>query len=91
MILSYVDLLGDGERHEIAAAITTDHALSSYSQPVILLDDGAPLDMTSWVLLGYQVVEATPQEIELLKKLKWKVERRKRSLTKREPDLKLRA
>lgn len=68
MLLSYTDLLGDGERHNITATITTDHALSSYGQPVILLDDG-PLDMTSWILLGYQVIEATPAEVDLLKRV----------------------
>lgn len=68
MILSYVDILGDGERHTIEARITTDHPLSSYGQPVILLDDGNPLDMTSWILLGYQVTQATDREVELLRK-----------------------
>jgi hypothetical protein len=69
MRLSYVDLLGDGERHTVAATITTDHPLSSYGQPIILLDDGHPLDLTSWVLLGYQVVKATPAEVALLKQV----------------------
>lgn len=67
MKLSYLDLLGDGKRHTIAATITTDHPLSSYGQPVILLDDGNPLDVASFVMLGYQVIEATPNEVELLK------------------------
>jgi hypothetical protein len=69
MILSYVDILGDGERHRINATITTEHSLSSYGQPVILLDDGQPLDLTSWVLLGYQVIQATENEVELLKRV----------------------
>lgn len=68
MKLSYIDLLGDGERHEMAATITTEHSLSSYGQPVILIEDGEPLDGTSWILLNYAVVEATPEEVDLLRR-----------------------
>jgi len=67
MKLSYTDLLGDGERHEINATITTEHAASSYGQPVILIDSG-PLDLSSWVLLDYKVVEANQDETLLLRK-----------------------
>jgi hypothetical protein len=70
MKLSYVDVLGDGKRHTIGATVTTDHAASSYGQPVIVLDtDGQALDMSSWVLMAYQVVKATPEEVELLKRV----------------------
>lgn len=70
MKLSYVDVLGDGERHEVAATITTNHSASSYGQPVIVLEsDGEALDITSWILLNYQIVEATPEELELLKRV----------------------
>jgi len=68
MKLSYVDVLGDGERHEISATITTDHPASSYGQPVIVLEDGGLLDASSWILLNYQVVEANPHERELLQR-----------------------
>lgn len=68
MILSYVDILGNGERHNIKATITTDHPNSSYGQPVLLLGDGKPLNAESWFLMAYQVVKATPAEFELLKK-----------------------
>lgn len=68
MILSYVDILGDGERHNIKAIITTDHPNSSYGQPVLLLGDGQTLSAESWFLMAYQVVKATPEEFELLKK-----------------------
>lgn len=61
MILSYTDLFS-GEQHRIEATITTDHAASSYGIPVIVLPDGENLPPASWVLLGYQVVEATPEE-----------------------------
>lgn len=60
MILSYVDILGDGERHSIKATITTEHPNSSYGQPVLLLGDGKPLNAESWFLMAYQVVKATP-------------------------------
>lgn len=72
MILSYVDILGDGERHNIKAKITTEHPNSSYGQPVLLLGDGKPLNaeswiLISWILMAYQVVKATPDELEMLK------------------------
>lgn len=66
MKLSYVDILGDGERHTINAEITTEHSLSSYGQPVLLVD-GQPLNAESWVLMAYQVVKATPEELDMLK------------------------
>lgn len=65
MELSYVDVLGDGKRHTINAKITTDHPLSSYGQPVLLVD-GQPLNAESWVLMAYKVVKATPRESEML-------------------------
>lgn len=68
MRLSYVDVLGDGERHQIDARITTEHSQSSYGQPVIVLPDGGLLDATSWVLMAYQIVKASEAEYELLRK-----------------------
>ena len=70
MKLSYMDILGDQKRHTVTAQITTDHPDSSYGQPIIVLDtDNKALDITSWVLLNYQIVEATPEEMELLKRV----------------------
>jgi hypothetical protein len=69
MKLSYVELLGDGERHEVEAEITTDHPASSYGRPVIVMEDGGALDLASWALLGYQVIEATPDERAQLAKI----------------------
>lgn len=70
MKLSYMDILGDGQRHIVKAKVTSDHPDSSYGQPVIVLDsDNKALDITSWVLLNYQIVEATPEEFELLKRV----------------------
>lgn len=68
MILSYIDILGDGKRHTVTASVTTEHALSSYGQPVLLLEDGNPLNAESWILMAYQVVSATPEELDLLKR-----------------------
>lgn len=69
MILTYVDILGDGQRHEIAATVTTDHLASSYGQPVVLPDDGGgPLDATSWVLMQYRIHEITAKEYALLQR-----------------------
>ena len=70
MKLSYMDVLGDQKRHTVTARITTDHPDSSYGQPIIVLDtDNKALDITSWILLNYQIVEATPEEMELLKRV----------------------
>ena len=63
MILSYCnDTLGDGKRHRVKATVTTDHPASHYGQPVIVLEDGDALDLTSWVLCQYKVVQATRKE-----------------------------
>lgn len=69
MKLQYRELLGDGKLHIINAEVTTDHSASHYGQPVVVLDDGYPLDMTSWILLGYQVLEATEEELNGLKNI----------------------
>jgi hypothetical protein len=68
MKLSYTNILGDGKRHTISATITTEHSLSSYGQPVLLLEDGNPLNVESWILMAYQVVNATNAEYALLQK-----------------------
>ena len=67
MILEYVSL--DGEKHQVKASLSYDHPDSNYGIPVILLEDGSPLDLTSWVLLGYRVVRAGKKEIEGLRKI----------------------
>lgn len=68
MIVSYIDILGDKERHEIKATVTTDHPASSYGIPVVVLPDGESLDIASWILLSYAVVEATREELASLTK-----------------------
>ena len=69
MILSYTDILGNRRRHEIKATITTNHPVSHYGMPVIVLEDNNVLDLQSWVMLGYQVEEATNKEKLLLSKV----------------------
>jgi hypothetical protein len=64
--LSYFDLLGDQERHEIEATVTTTHSASSYGSPVVVLPDGEPLDAATWIMLNYQVEQATPEELAAL-------------------------
>ena len=70
MKLSYTDILGDHKRHTVNAKVTTNHSASSYGHPVIVLEsDNEALDLTSWMLLNYQIAEATPDEMELLKRV----------------------
>ena len=69
MILSYIDLFGDGKRKRIKATITTEHSSSSYGQPVILLDGGDGLNWESIVMLLYRVEKATKKERILLERL----------------------
>ena len=71
MILHYlVNPFGsDNQRKKVKAKITTDHSMSSYGQPVIVLEDGEALDLMSWVGCGYQVIKASKTEKEQLAKL----------------------
>lgn len=68
MKISYYDLLGDRKRHTVTAEVTTNHPASHYGIPVIVLEDGEALSIQSWILLGYQVEEATAEEFEALKR-----------------------
>ena len=68
MKLSYVDILGDSQRHLIDVEITTKHPYSIYGQPVIVLPDGGLLDATLWILMGFQVVKVNENEFGLLRK-----------------------
>lgn len=67
MLLSYVDFL-TGERHQMNATITTDHPASSYGQPVVIIEDGDPVNFSDWVLLQYRVEAADAAETVLLEK-----------------------
>ncbi len=67
MKLQYTDIFNGGKKVKVNAKVTTEHPCSHYGQPVVVLDDGNPLDMQSWVLLGYQIIKATDKEIEMTK------------------------
>jgi len=71
MELSYVDVLSNGERKTVTASVTTDQPASSAGKPVIVLPTGEALDLTSWLLLNYQIVTATPDEMDLLKRVQF--------------------
>ncbi len=68
MVLSYHNL-GEEKRHRIKATVTTEHSASSYGQPVIVLEDGNPLDLFSWTALGYRVITANKKERAALAKM----------------------
>jgi hypothetical protein len=72
MILSYIANPfndDDSQKHErirVEAEITTEHPLSSYGLPVVVLDDGLPIDRLSWILLGYKIEKITKREKPLM-------------------------
>ena len=50
MQLSYlVSPFENSFRKTVKASITTGHSMSSYGQPVIVLEDGGAIDLMSWV------------------------------------------
>ena len=67
MKMSYQPL-GGGERQTIQIKVTTDHANSSYGQPVFVMPDGDTLDANSWVLLNYRIERISRAEYELLQR-----------------------
>lgn len=70
MILSYSDeIFGDGKRHRVKAVVTTDHPASSYGQPVIVLEDGGALDLTSWVFCQWRIERATKRELAMMQRI----------------------
>lgn len=68
MTLSYLvkSTSGCDKRKKIRAKISTTRSCCSYGQPVIVLSDDSILGYISWVLCGYEVISATPKEIEKL-------------------------
>lgn len=68
MILNYEEF-NNNRRKSVKAKLLTISSLSSYGQPVILLEDGKPLDLMSWVMLDYRVEKATKKELNVLKNL----------------------
>ena len=54
---------------KVAASITIKHAGSGYGQPLIVLSTGEAVDVLSWHLREYQVIDATQQERHLLSEI----------------------
>jgi len=70
MILSYTDLFDNKRKtHRIKATITTDHPASSYTQPIIVLENGGTLDFFSWTARRYRVAKATKKEFAALEEM----------------------
>ena len=67
MKLSYLPF-GSGRVKTCDAIITCEHSASSYGIPVVVLEDGNVVDKMSWMLLGYEVVEATVEELKALRR-----------------------
>jgi hypothetical protein len=68
MKVSYGSLFDEG-RTEANAEFVKD-ALSSYGQYTLKVN-GDAIDQNSWVLLGYSVIEATHEELQILNEWLW--------------------
>lgn len=53
----------DGVRRVATVQITTDHSASSYSQPVVVGEDGEAVDVFSLQSLDYRLVEGQSSEV----------------------------
>jgi hypothetical protein len=63
MLLSYTDIFSESrDRTTVKAEMTTEHPASSYGQPVLVLEDGGALDLSSWIFGDYRIEEATKEE-----------------------------
>lgn len=56
-----------GQRLTLNAALTTEHAASSYGQPVLVVD-GEAIDAATWQMGGYRVESASGEEWEALQR-----------------------
>ncbi len=68
MTLEYYDRTKVCGALRTRARVTTEHAASSYGQPVVVLPSGAVLDYLSWVTLSYRVVRIGKTEAALMDK-----------------------
>ena len=57
-----------GERKTINIEVTTQHASSSYGQPVLLTPGGELLGAESWGRLEYHIESITRAELDLLRR-----------------------
>jgi hypothetical protein len=70
MILTYKYLTDEKRKSQhIKAEMTTNHPASHHGQPVIVPEDGEPLDPLSWAALRYKVVSANEAEPTALHKM----------------------
>ncbi|MDZ4241721.1 MAG: hypothetical protein U1D99_02750 [Candidatus Omnitrophota bacterium] len=52
--------------YETEAALTTDHAASSYGRPVLVIDNGDALGPADCLLADYRIIEASEDELAAL-------------------------
>ena len=52
--------------YETEAALTTDHAASSYGRPVLVIDTGDALGPADCLLADYRIIEASKDELHAL-------------------------
>ena len=52
--------------YETEAALTTDHAASSYGRPVLVIDTGDALGPADCLLADYHIIEASEDELVAL-------------------------
>lgn len=52
--------------YETKAALTTDHAASSYGRPVLVIDNGDALGPADCKLADYRIIEASADELAAL-------------------------
>lgn len=57
---SYLPLLNG---YETTAELRTDHAASSYGQPVLVMDGGEALGPAECAFADYRILEATEEEV----------------------------
>jgi len=69
MVLEYTDILDNMRRHRVEAIVTTEHPASHYGTGVIVLENGNSLDLQSWTMLRYRVIQASEIESVLLRKV----------------------
>lgn len=63
MELSYFDLFGDGERHQVHAIPGMEN-----ERPVVVLEGGDLLTVADWIIYRYQIEQADEMEIAQLRR-----------------------
>jgi hypothetical protein len=65
MKLSYTNQ--HGQTCTTSAKISVNEPGSTNPLPVLVLDDGSQVDVLSWILLNYKVVQASDKDIKQLR------------------------